>query len=77
MGFLSVLIGAVAASLLYLTGHFELMILAVIVTFGSFWSWGVLRNQAQAAPNWIKWINLVFTIIGIVLLVTGIFQMYF
>lgn len=77
MGFLSILIGAVATSLFYLTGHFELMIFSVIVTFGNFWSWGVLRKGAQAAPNWIKWTNLAFTIIGIVLLVTGIFKMYF
>lgn len=77
MGFLSVLIGAVAAFLFYITGHFELMIFAVIVAFGNFWSWGVLRKEAQAASNWIKWINLVFTTIGIVLLATGIFMMYF
>jgi hypothetical protein len=77
MGFLSVLIGAVAAFLFYTTGHFELMFFAIIVALGNFWSWGVLRKEAQAAPHWIKWINLVFTTIGIVLLVTGIFKMYF
>jgi hypothetical protein len=52
------------------------MIPAIIVAFGSFWSWGVLRNEAQAVPNWIKWINLAFTIIGIVLLFTGITKIY-
>jgi len=77
MGFLSVLIGAVAAFMFYITGHLELMVLTIIVVFGNFWSWGVLRKEAQAAPNWIKWINLVFTTIGIVLLITGIFMMYF
>jgi len=77
MGFLSVLIGAVAAFMFYITGHLELMVLTIIVVFGNFWSWGVLRKEAQAAPNWLKWINLVFTTIGIVLLITGIFMMYF
>jgi len=76
MGLLSVLISAVAAFLFYITGHLALMIPAIIVAFGSFWSWGVLRNEAQAASNWIKWINLAFTIIGIVLLFTGIAKIY-
>jgi hypothetical protein len=76
MAFLSVLISAVAALLFYITGHIALMILAIITAFGSFWSWGVLRNEAQAAPNWIKWINLAFTIIGIVLLFIGITMIY-
>lgn len=77
MGFLSVLIGTVAAFLFYITGHISFMILAITVVFGNFWSWGVLRNEAQAAPNWIKWINLVLTTIGIVLLTIGLFMMYF
>jgi len=76
MGYLSVLIGAVAAFLFYITGHLALMILAIIVVFGSFWSLGVLSNEAKAAPNWIKWINLVFTIIAIVLLFTGLNMIY-
>jgi hypothetical protein len=76
MGFLSVLISAVAAFLFYITGHLALMILAIIMVFGNFWSLGVLRNEAQAAPNWIKWINLVFTTIGIVLLFTGLTMIY-
>jgi hypothetical protein len=76
MGFLSVLISAVAAFLFYITGHLTLMILAIILVFGNFWSWGVLRKEVQAAPNWIKWINLVFTIIGIVLLFTGLTMIY-
>ncbi len=76
MGFLSVLIGAVAAFLFYITGHLALMILAILVVFGNFWSWGVLRNEAQAAPNLIKWINLVFTAIGIVLLFIALTMYY-
>jgi hypothetical protein len=76
MGFLSILISAVAAFLFYLTGNLALMILAIILVFCNFWSWKVLRNEAQAAPNWIKWINLVFTIIGIVLLFTGLNMIY-
>jgi hypothetical protein len=76
MGFLSVLISAVAAFLFYITGHLALMILAIIMVFGNFWSAGVLRNKAQSAPIWIKWINLVFTIIGIVLLFTGLTMIY-
>jgi uncharacterized protein with PQ loop repeat len=77
MGLLSVLISAVAALLFYITGHRALIILAIIVAFGNFWSWGVMRNKAQAAPNWIKWINLLFTTIAIVLLFTGILMKYY
>ncbi len=76
MGFLPVLISAVAAFLFYTTGHLSLMILAIVLVFCNFWSWGVLRKEAQAAPNWIKWINLVFTIIGIALLFTGLTMIY-
>ena len=50
MGYLSVLIGAVAAFLFYITGHLALMILAIIVVFGNFWSLGVLSTEAKAAP---------------------------
>jgi hypothetical protein len=76
MGFLSVLISAVAAFLFYITGNLTLMILAIIVAFGNFWSWGVLRNETQTAPNWIKWINLVFTLIGIILLFIALTMHY-
>jgi hypothetical protein len=76
MGFLSVLISAGAAFLFYMTGHPTHMILAIVVAFGSLWTWGVLRKEAPVAPNWIKWINLVFTIIGIGLLFTGIIMYY-
>jgi len=76
MGFLSVLISAVAAALFYMTGQHSLMILAVTAALGSFWTWGVLRKEPQAAPKWIQWMNLAFTIIGIVLLFTGIAKLY-
>lgn len=76
MGFLSVLISAVAAVLLYKTGQLSLMILAITASLGSFWTWGVLRKESQTAPKWIKWINLAFTIIGIVLLFIGITEIY-
>ena len=77
MGFLSVLISSVAAFLFYTTGHLALMILAIIAAFANLWSWGVLRNETQATPNWIKWINLALTVIGIVLLFTVILIKYF
>jgi len=76
MGFLSVLISAVAAFLFYITGQQELMILAIILVFCNFWFWDVLRKEGQAAPNWIKWMNLASTIIGIVLLFTGLSTIY-
>jgi hypothetical protein len=76
MSFLSVLISAVAAVLFYMTDQNSLMYLAVTMTLGSFWTWGVLRKEPPAAPQWIKWINLVFTIIGIVLLFMGITKIY-
>ena len=76
MGFLPVLISAVAAALFYITGQQALMILAIILVFCNFWLWDVLRKEGQAAPNWIKWMNLVSTIIGIVLLFTGLTTIY-
>ena len=76
MGLLSVLISSIVAFLFYTTGHLALMILAVVAAFGNFWLWGVLRNETQTTPNWVKWINLVFTLIGIVLLFTVIIMMY-
>jgi prepilin signal peptidase PulO-like enzyme (type II secretory pathway) len=72
MGLLSVLISSIAAFLFYITGNLALMILAIIAAFGNFWSWGVMRNETQTAPKWITWINLLFTLIGIVLLITGV-----
>lgn len=77
MGLLSVLISAVAAFLFYMTGHLALMTLAIVAAFGNFWSWGVMRNKTKPAPNWIAWINLVFTLIGIVLLFTGLLMKYY
>ena len=77
MGFLSVPISAVAAYLFYITGNYELMILAVITVFGNLWSWRLLRNEANSATKWIIWMNMAFTTIGIVLLFTGIIKMYY
>ncbi len=77
MGLLSVLISAIAAFLFYTTGNLAFMILATLTACGSFWSWRVLRNQAQAAPKWIIWINLVLTTIGIVLLFTVLIKIYY
>jgi len=76
MGLLTILISAVAAVLFYMTGQLSLMILAITATLGSFWTWAVLRKEPQTAPKWIQWINLAFTIIGIVLLFTGIAKLY-
>jgi hypothetical protein len=76
MGFLAVLISAVAAVLFYKTGQLSLMIFAVTAALGSFWTWAVLSKEPQTAPKWIKWINLAFTIIGIALLFTGITKIY-
>ena len=76
MAFLSVLISAVAALLFYITGHLTFMILAIITAFGNFWTWGVMRNKTKTAPKWITWINLVFTLIGIVLLFKVIILIY-
>jgi hypothetical protein len=76
MGFLSVLISAVAAVLFYNTGQLSLMILAITAALGNFWTWGVLRKKPQTASKWIKWINLAFTIIAIVLLFMGIAKIY-
>jgi len=72
MGLLSVLISSIAAFLFYITGHLALMIFAIIAVFCNFWSWGVMRNETKTTPKWITWINMLFTLIGIVLLITGL-----
>jgi hypothetical protein len=46
MGWLPVLLGAIAAFLFYKTGHIALMILAIVAALGAFWSWGVMHNYA-------------------------------
>jgi len=46
MGWLSVLLSAIAAFLFYKTGRFALTILAIIAALGNFWSWGVMHNYA-------------------------------
>jgi hypothetical protein len=94
MGCLSVLLAGVAAFLLFRTGHTVLMILAIVVGVGCFWSWGIMHNyateaakhrpnytggfcditgrEAQAVPNWISMVNMLFSLAGLVLLVIGI-----
>jgi len=46
MGWLPVLLSAIAAFLFYKTGHHILMILAIFTAIGNFWSWGVMHNYA-------------------------------
>jgi len=46
MGFLSVIITAVAAHLFFGIDHSFLGALAVIVSIGTFWSWGIMHNFA-------------------------------
>ena len=97
MGWFSILISAIAAFLLFKAGHTVLMILAIIITIGCFWSWGVMHNfaiesakrrrnyrggfydvmpqEVESVPDWITCINMGFSLIGLLLLVTGIFMM--
>lgn len=52
MGWLSVLVGIVAAVLLYGTGHGILFALATASAAGCVWSWGIMHNYAtNAAKN--------------------------
>lgn len=46
MGWLSVLLSGVAALVLFKTGHTVLMVLAIVITIGCLWSWGVMHNYA-------------------------------
>ncbi len=46
MGWLPVMISAIAAFLIYNTGHPVLFIIAIITTLGCFWSWGIMHNLA-------------------------------
>lgn len=51
MGWLSVLVGIVAAVLLYGTGHGILFAFAVASAAGCFWSWGIMHNYATNAAK--------------------------
>jgi hypothetical protein len=51
MGGVSVLISAIAAFLLFKTGHTVLMIFAIFVSIGCFWSWGVMHNFATESAK--------------------------
>ncbi len=46
MGWLSVLISAISAFLMWEKGHAVLMAFAIIVSIGCLWSWGVMHNYA-------------------------------
>jgi hypothetical protein len=46
MGWLQVLLGAIAAILFWRDGSLVLAILAAVACIGSFWSWGVMHNYA-------------------------------
>jgi hypothetical protein len=94
MGWLHTLLPLLAAILLYRTGHILLMVMAIVTTLGSFWSWGVMHNyatnvakhrsnytggfydftktEAESSPNWLATVNLLFSLVGVVLLVIAI-----
>lgn len=46
MGWLQVLLAAIAVILFWVDGSIVLPILAAVVGIGSFWSWGVMHNYA-------------------------------
>jgi hypothetical protein len=48
-GFISVLISALAAILLYGTGHSILFILAILITIACVWTWGIMHNYATSS----------------------------
>jgi len=97
MAWLSVLLSAVAAFLLFKSGYIVLMILAILAAIGCFWSWGVMHNyatelakrrrnytggfyditpkEAEAVPDWISRLNIGFSLLGLLLLITGIVLM--
>lgn len=51
MGWLSVLLSAIAAYLLYRAGHLVLFVLAILSAIGYFWSWGIMHNYATRAAG--------------------------
>jgi hypothetical protein len=51
MGWLSVVIAAVAAFMLYGTGHPLLFICAILAAAGDFYSWGIMHNYATEAAS--------------------------
>ncbi len=51
MGWLSVAIGVIAATVLYGTGHGVLFTLAIVLTIACLWSWGVMHNFATEAAK--------------------------
>ncbi len=94
MGWLSVLLSIIAAFLFYFNGYTVLMIIAIIVAIGCFWSLGIMHNfatdqakkrlsytgrfyditttEAESVPGWLTFVNLVFSLTGFILFITGI-----
>lgn len=94
MGWLSVLLPGGAALFFFKTKHLALMVIAIFVSVGCFWSWGIMHNfatiqarrrsdysggfydlttqEVEAVPDWITRVNLLFSLIGLVLLIVGI-----
>ncbi len=51
MGWLSVLLSVSSAFSMYKKAHIILMTVAIIVSIGCFWSWGVMHNFATEAAK--------------------------
>lgn len=73
MGFLMIIICAIAAYRLY--GH-SLFIIALIITILDFWSYGIMHNYRRnpdMIPNFWVSINMISSIGGIGLLIFSFF----
>lgn len=51
MGWLGVLLGAIASYLFFSKDQFILLIVALIITVLCFWSWGIMHNYATNAAK--------------------------
>jgi len=69
LGLIGLIINGLAALRLLGTG---LLIVGIVSTVASFWSWGVMmnyRNNPQSAPDWSANVNMISFIAGVILLV--------
>ncbi len=82
LGFLFIFIPVIASYLFYITDHPALMFIAFIATFGCFCSLGIMYNYkshsgTQSVPDSITLVNMVFSILGLLLLAISIILLFF
>ena len=71
---IGVIIAILASLSFYGTGHPALFILAVFTVFLCLWSWAAMHNFSA---NWVVPLNMIFSFVGLGLLIWGIIIRFF